>query len=135
MMIFDAPTREVCTVRRQATSTPLQPLVLLNDPQFVEAARGLGERMLREGGPELENRLMLAFRWATSRAPDARELDVLRELYLGQLAIFEKEPESARKYLHVGERRPPENLDAVELATAAVTANAILNLDAATMIR
>src|SRR5207245_464180 len=67
MTIFDAPSREVCTVRRQATSTPLQPLVLLNDPQFVEAARGLGERMLREGGASLEDKLVFTFRLAATR--------------------------------------------------------------------
>ena len=70
MLAFDAPSREVCVVHRQTTSTPLQPLVLLNDPQFVEAARGLGERLLREGGATTEEPLAYAFRLAATRRAD-----------------------------------------------------------------
>src|ERR1700676_3077340 len=81
MTTFDVPSREVCIVRRQSTSTPLQPLVLLNDPQFVEAARGLGERMLREGGATLADRLIFAFRGAATRKPTDRERDLLIRLY------------------------------------------------------
>src|SRR5262249_45843180 len=106
-----------------------------NDPQFIEAARGLGERMLREGGYTPEGRLTLAFRWATSRAPDAHELRLLTDLYSEQIAFFRSEPDGAKKYLHVGERPPPLDLDGADLSAAGVTANAILNLDAATMIR
>ncbi len=135
MILFDAPSREVCTARRSTTSTPLQPLVLLNDPQFVEAARALGERMLREGGSRPADRLILAFRLAATRRPTDGELRLLIELYEGQRNAFRKDPSAASAYLRVGEYRPSTQRDPVELAAAAVTANAILNLDAAIMER
>jgi mono/diheme cytochrome c family protein len=133
-LAFDAPTREVCVVRRQTTSTPLQPLVLLNDPQFVEAARALGERML-QGGGTTEERVTLAFRLAATRRPTDREVRLLRELYEEQLALFRKDPEAARKFLKTGDRPPAPGLDPVELAAAAATAGAVLNLDAAVTTR
>jgi hypothetical protein len=129
MLAFDAPSREVCVVRRQTTSTPLQPLVLLNDPQFVEAARGLGERLLR-GGTTLEERLTHAFRLAATRRPTDREVRLLAELYEAQRAVFGKDPAAARKFLRTGERPPPAGLDPIDLAAAAATAGALLNLDA-----
>jgi mono/diheme cytochrome c family protein len=135
MLAFDAPGREVCAARRQATSTPLQPLVLLNDPQFVEAARALGERLLRHGGATLEERLSFAFRQAATRRPTGRELALLCKLYKEQFDLFRQKPESARKYLAVGERRPAADLSPDELAAATVTASAVLNLDAAVMTR
>ncbi len=135
MLAFDAPGREVCAVRRQSTSTPLQPLVLLNDPQFVEASRGLGERMLREGGASLDARLVFAFRLAATRKPTDAEVELLRELYQRQLDLFRKDPDAAQKLLRVGDHRAPMGMDPAELAAAAVTANVILNLDAALMIR
>jgi hypothetical protein len=135
MTIFDVPSREVCVVRRQPTSTPLQPLVLLNDPQFVEAARGLGERMLHEGGASVPDRLVFAFRQGVSRKPSERELHLLEQLYLEQREAFRKEPAAAQKYLRFGARPPAPGLDPIDLAAAAVTANAILNLDAALMTR
>jgi Protein of unknown function (DUF1553)/Protein of unknown function (DUF1549)/Concanavalin A-like lectin/glucanases superfamily/Planctomycete cytochrome C len=135
MLTFDAPSREVCIARRQTTSTPLQPLVLLNDPQFVEAARGLGERMLRAEGKTIEERLILGFRLAATRKPTERELELLRSLYRGQLVRFRSDPTSAQKYLAIGERAPAKDLDSADLAAATATANAILNLDAAVMIR
>jgi hypothetical protein len=135
MLAFDAPSREVCVARRQPTTTPLQPLVLLNDPQFVEAARGLGERLLREGGPTPEEKLTLAFRWAATRRPTVSELRLLTRLYAGQRELFRKDPAAAQKYLKTGELPVPAGLDPADLAAAAVTAGAILNLDAAVMTR
>jgi hypothetical protein len=134
MLAFDAPTREVCVVRRQPTSTPLQPLVLLNDPQFVEAARALGERMLRESGT-LEEKLAYGFRCAATRRPTGRELRLLTELYREQLALFRKDPAGARKFLKTGDHPPAPGLDPAELAAAAATAGAILNLDASMTTR
>jgi hypothetical protein len=135
MLAFDAPSREVCVARRQATSTPLQPLVLLNDPQFVEAARALGERLLREGGASLDEKLSGAFRRAATRRPTERELRLLVELFREQLALFRKDPAGAQKYLKTGDRPPAPGLDPAELAAATATAGAILNLDAAVTIR
>jgi mono/diheme cytochrome c family protein len=134
MLAFDAPSREVCVVHRQPTSTPLQPLVLLNDPQFVEAARALGERLLRHRG-SLKEKVAFAFQVAATRAPTEREVRLLCLLYEGQRTAFRKDGESARKYLKTGNRPAAADLGAVELAAATVLANTILNLDAAVMVR
>ncbi|MBC7369430.1 MAG: DUF1553 domain-containing protein, partial [Undibacterium sp.] len=88
MVLFDAAERNVCTVHRQSTSTPLQALALLNDVQIVEAARSIGQRMLREGGPDLPAQLAWTFRLVTGRAADPRELALLHALYAEQLATF-----------------------------------------------
>jgi hypothetical protein len=135
MVAFDAPRREVCTVRRATTSTPLQPLVLLNDPQFVEAGRALGERMLRDGGTTLDNRLAFAFRSVATRRPTDAELRLLAEMYGQQLDFFRRDPSGAQKFLTTSQRPPAAGIDPVELAAAAATANAILNLDAAVTTR
>jgi hypothetical protein len=135
MLAFDAPSREVCVVRRQTTSTPLQPLVLLNDPQFVEAARALGERLLREGGNTPEARMSHAFRLGATRRPTEKELRLLVELYQGQLRLFRADPAAAQKFLKTGELPVPSWLDAAELAAATATASAILNLDASVTTR
>jgi hypothetical protein len=135
MLTFDMPGREVCVVRRQATSTPLQPLVLLNDPQFVEAARGLGERMLREGGDTPAARVLFAFREGATRKPADGELTLLTSLYVRERETFLKDSSSAQKYLRVGEHAAPAGVAPAELAAATVVANTVLNLDAAVMIR
>jgi hypothetical protein len=135
MLAFDAPSREVCVVRRQTTLTPLQPLVLLNDPQFVEAARALGERLLREGGTTAEARLAHTFRLGATRKPTERELRLLVELYQEQLRLFRADPAAAQKFLKIGDRPQPPDLDPIELAAATATASAILNLDASVTTR
>lgn len=130
MLAFDAPSREVCVVRRQPTSTPLQPLVLLNDPQFVEAARALGDRLVRAGGATPEERLAFAFRVAATRGPTDRELRLLTDLYREQLELFRRDPAAAERFLKASDRPAADGLDPVELAAAAATATALLNLDA-----
>jgi hypothetical protein len=95
MMLFDAAERNTCTVRRQSTSTPLQALALLNDQQFVEAARFIGQRMLAEGGATLDAQLAWAFRLVTGRRADARELAILRELHAEQRELLVSEPAAA----------------------------------------
>jgi mono/diheme cytochrome c family protein len=135
MMTFDSAAKEVCTARRQLTLTPLQPLVLLNDPQFVEAARAFGERMLRYGGATVESRLVWAFREATGRAPTAAETVILRELYDAQLASFQHDKASALKLLKTGEHKPNEAFPPYVLAAAATAAGALLNLDATSVLR
>ncbi len=119
MLAFDSPTREVCTIRRPQTNTPLQALVLLNDIQFVEAAQALAAKVhpLPEG-----ERLAAAFTACTSRPPTARETEILADLHAGQLEIFKASPEEAKKYLR-------QNGDP-ETAALAVVCQAILNLDA-----
>ncbi len=100
---FDAADRLFCTVNRQRTSTPLQALVLLNDPQYVEAARKLGERMILEGGQAGSDRVTLAFRLLTGRRPLASELALLEKLYADERAEFVKDPVAARRLLATGE--------------------------------
>lgn len=128
MITFDAPSREECIVRRQATSTPMQALVLLNDPQFTEASRLIAERMLREGGNEISEQIAFAFRLATSRAPSSEEIRLLEELLEKQKADFEQEPLKAEQYLKIGEYPRTKEFVATELAAYTLLANAILNL-------
>jgi hypothetical protein len=131
MLIFDAPQRSTCTVNRLPTSTPQQALVLLNDPQFVEASRRMGERMLREGGKDPGSRLALGFRLLTSRHPTPEELGLLLELLGQELAVFRQNPAKTQAYLQVGEYRAPPALDQAELAGYGAVANVILNTDEA----
>jgi hypothetical protein len=128
---FDAPDRETCTVRRGRTNTPLQALVLLNDPTYVEAARKLAERMMREPGPGASpaDRIAFAFRLATARHPKAEEAAVLKRIYDAQLAAYRSDAAAATKLLSVGESPRDEKLDAPELAAWTVVATTVLNLD------
>ena len=135
MMIFDASERNLCVVRRQSTSTPLQALVLLNDPQFVEASRALAERMLREGGTSDSQRIAFAFRALTSREPTPDELDVLRNLLAKQRSEFARRPEAARALLSVGEHTRDTSLPVVEVASLSTVASTIMNHDATLYIR
>jgi hypothetical protein len=126
---FDAPDRETCTVRRACTNTPLQALILLNDPTYVESSRKLAERMMKEAGPSNGERIALAFRLATGRRPEALELEVLEATLAGQLAVYRKDREAALKLLAVGESPRDEKLDPGALAAFTVIASMILNLD------
>lgn len=126
---FDAPDRETCTVSRDRTNTPLQALVLMNDPTFVEASRLLAERMMTQGGATPGERIAFAFRLATARSPTAAEQKVLSELFHKQLARFSGKPEAPPALLSVGEWKRNEQLPAAELAAWTAVANMILNLD------
>jgi hypothetical protein len=129
MLTFDATSREVCTAKRETTNTPLQALVLLNDTQFVEAARVLGERLVREIPDDVDARLLAAFRLAVARAPQPKELDVLRRLYNEQLAYFAGAPDAVKSYLSSGETPRDEALPATHVAATAVAAQALMNHD------
>ncbi len=129
LITFDAPDREKCTARRAVTNTPLQALVLMNDPTYVEAARALAGRILAEAGGDADRRIALAFRLATSRRPSPKELGVLREMARVQLATFRRDPNAARKLLGVGELPVDAKRDVSELAAWTTVASAILNLD------
>jgi len=126
---FDAPDRETCTVRRARTNTPLQALILLNDPTYVEASRKLAERMLTEAGKSPDERIAFAFRLATARQPSAGELAVVRKILDRQLAVYGKDRDAAMKLLSVGESPRNEKLDVAELAAWTTVASVILNLD------
>jgi len=130
MQIFDAPTRESCVVQRARTNTPLQALALLNDEQFVEAARGFAGRMLHEGGASTDERLRWGYRSATARSAGEEQLAVLQRVLEGARREFEADPDSARALLGVGESLPDPDLSPVELAAWTVLANTLLNLDA-----
>jgi mono/diheme cytochrome c family protein len=126
---FDAPDRETCTVRRARTNTPLQALILLNDPTYVEAARKLAERMLREGGATPTEKARFAFRLCTARAPTADEERELVAAYETQKAHYASNLEQAQSLLKVGESPADAALDASELAAWTIVASVVLNLD------
>ena len=128
MLLFDAPNREVCTVKRSRTNTPLQALSLLNEITYVEAARKLAERMLTDSGTPTE-RLSRGFQLATSRRPSANELKVLNAGLTEDLARLRQDHASAAKLIAFGDSKAPANLDPVELAAYTLTANVLLNLD------
>ncbi|HEV2294168.1 MAG TPA: DUF1553 domain-containing protein [Tepidisphaeraceae bacterium] len=135
MTLFDAADRSNCTVQRQSTSTPLQALALLNDPQIVEAARFVSQRMLMEDGATLDDRIGWAVRLLTGRAANSRELEVLKQLYAEQRALFAADPDAATKLLKVGEKPNDETLDRADLAAGTVLAIALFNHDGAVMRR
>ena len=135
MVTFDATDREVCTVKRQSTSTPLQALVLLNDVQFVEASRFVAQRTLKEGGTTTEARVAWAFRLITGRTPSDKERAVLVKLFEEQKALFEKDPAAAKKLLSVGEKPADPAMPIADLAAATVLANVLFNHDEAVMRR
>jgi hypothetical protein len=126
---LDAPDREVCVVRRSRTNTPLQALVLMNDPTYVEAARKLAERIMKEGGATADERIAFAFKLATARSPKEKEVTVLKRVFESQRERYAKDKPAAEKLLKVGESPRDEKLDVVELASWAMVANAIMNLD------
>ncbi|MGL4401823.1 MAG: DUF1553 domain-containing protein [Luteolibacter sp.] len=135
MTLFDTATREVCSTRRMATNTPLQALVMLNDPQFVEAARKLGERILKEGGATDETRVRWAYREVIGKPPTSDQLSILLELITQQRDFFGSKASDAGAFLKVGESPPDPALDQTEAATFAALGQALLNLDANITLR
>lgn len=129
MLLFDSPTREICTVKRSKTNTPLQALALLNEVTYVEAARQLAARMLKEGGADPAARITWAFRTVTARQPSAEELKVLTARYADRIARYRTDVAAAKKLITHGASTPDANLDPAELAAATITANVLLNLD------
>jgi hypothetical protein len=129
MTTFDAPSRESCLVRRERTNTPLQALLLLNEPQFVAAARGLAERTLREAGPTTDDRLVYLFRLVTSRAPSREDLADLTVALQDFSARYNGHVEDARRLIGVGATPPDSKLDPAELAAWTMLGNVVLNLD------
>jgi hypothetical protein len=129
MLIFDSPSREKCVIQRQRTNTPLQALVTLNDPQFLEAARAFAERLLKSDKGSTADRIDLAYRYATARPASGREVEVLTALYQKNLERFKAAPETAKDFLMVGESPRDDSLDAPEHAAWMVVAQTIMNLD------
>jgi hypothetical protein len=135
MMTFDAMSREVCTAKREVTTTPLQSLVLLNDPQFVEAARRLAEHALGQfpGDPAARNRL--AFRALIGRAPDHTEAGILGRIFAEQRALFVAHPGDASQAIAVGESKPEGAVAPDELAAMTMVVSAIMNFDEFVVMR
>ena len=127
---LDAPTRESCVVRRGRTNTPLQALLLMNDEQFVEAARHLGARMLTEGGAADDSRLTRGFRLALGRAPGPDELAVLRQTLNANREQFRADPAAANALLRYGETPPAGGLDPAEHAAYTLVGSLLMNTDA-----
>jgi hypothetical protein len=129
LFAIDAPTREICTVRRQRTNTPLMALVMLNDPVFVEAARHLAERALVFSAGDVDAAIGRMFVLATARLPDPEERVILEDIYQQQRAIYAANPEAAGQLLSVGESPRNMSLDSATHAALTMVANTILNLD------
>jgi hypothetical protein len=126
---FDAPDREKCAVRRGVTNTPLQALVLMNDPTYVEAARALAQRELTEAGSTEPDRIRYGFLLATDRDPSPKELAVLQGLYEKEFAHYSKDKTAAEKLLSVGESKRNPKYDPAELAAYTLVSSTILNMD------
>jgi hypothetical protein len=129
MDLLNAPSREVCTVRRERTNTPLQALVTLNDPQFVEAARVLAQAALKEGGPTTDTRLDFIARRLVSRPLRQEEVGVVRSSLDDLLAYYKGHRDDARKLIRVGEAKVDTSLEPAALAAWTMLSNELMNLD------
>jgi mono/diheme cytochrome c family protein len=125
---FDAPTREECSVERPRSSTPLQALVLLNDPTYVEAARVFAEKAIEQAGASGEDRLNWMYRRALSRPAKSEELTLLDGLLRKHLAEYQADPAAAKKLLAAGDTPAAKDIDVTELAAWTSVARVILNL-------
>jgi hypothetical protein len=130
LLAFDAPTREECTADRVRSNTPLQSLVLLNAPEFVEAARVFAEDVLANGGATTDERIDFAFRKALSRVAKPTERETLTELLTKHREQFANDPKAAKELLTTGARPANAKLDAAELAAWTNVTRAVLNLHA-----
>jgi hypothetical protein len=135
MLTFDATSREVCVARRLPTATPLQALVLLNDPQFVEAARVLAQRASHESGSDLDERIAFIFRTLTGRRPIEREMVTLEALYREQYDEFRSGRSDPSKLLAEGDAPRDASLDPAECAALTVLAQALFSYDETVMNR
>ncbi len=129
MEIFNAPTRENCTVRRERTNTPLQALATMNDVQHVEAARVLAEAALKQAPGDLGKQLDWMTARLLSRGFDPAEREVVRKTYADLLRLYDSRPEEARKLISQGESKPDASLLPPALAALTMLANELLNLD------
>ena len=134
MTVFDFPRRHTSQVRRPTSSTPLQALVLLNDPQYVEASRALAARVLA-GNSNVDEQLTAVFRLAARRSPSDAELAALREFHSGELEAFAASSADVDRYLAVGIEPVPAGLDRARLAALASAANVALNTPDSYLLR
>jgi hypothetical protein len=129
MTMFDASSREVCTVRRVRTNTPLQALVTLNDPAFVEAAQALARRIIEHAGQDIEAGIEHAYLRVLSRPPRREETKRIAELYASELAHYQGDPKAAEKMAGSELGPPPDKMPVDSLAAWTVVGNVLLNLD------
>ena len=129
MAAFDTPSREICTIQRQRTNTPMQSLVTLNDVQFVEASRFLAQRILLTGPKDFPGQVNRAFELATGRPADNLRQQVMKKAYDKQKAVFDENPAQADQLLAMGDSPRDKSLNREEHATWTVLASMILNLD------
>ncbi len=129
MATFDAPSREVCSVRRVRTNTPLQAFVTLNDPVYVEAAQALSRRIMTEGGHSPRDRCQFALRLCLARPPRTEQVAELESLLLDERRHYQADPRAARMLAGGPQGQLPPGLDAADLAAWTVVANVLLNLD------
>ena len=129
LITFDAPNREICTVQRPVTNTPLQALLLLNDPIYVEAARVMAQRIIKDGGTDDRAKLVYAFRLCTARAPSEREIGILEKSLVRHREKYAKDKAAAEKLVSVGEYARAKDLDMSEHAAWTAVCNVMLNMD------
>lgn len=129
MLLFDAPTREICTVKRSRTNTPLQALSLLNEVTFVEAARGLAQQMMQHGGPTPEQRIAYGYERATARTIEPAALKQLTSGLKQRITEFQAKPAEATALISQGATKADASLPPAELAAYTTTAAVLLNLD------
>ena len=127
--VFNAPTRETCTIRRERTNTPLQALVTLNDPQFVEAARALAQKTLKHGGQTDGERIDFIARQLLARPFRPDEQAIVAASLARLNANYVSHPDDARQLLSVGESKADPSLDPAALAAWTMLANELMNLD------
>lgn len=135
MLAFDAPRRAVCIAKRERTDSPLQALILLNGTQYVEAARVLGEKLHKDAAGDVAKMVELGFMRCLSRKPDAREVEISRQLYAEQLAHFKAAPAEADAFLKAGNTKRDAGISAPDAAAATVLAQALMNHDACVVKR
>jgi hypothetical protein len=128
MLVFDGSNRDQCEVKRARTNTPLQALVLLNDPQVLESSRVLAQKLLKEnsGMPE---KIEKAFRLIVSRRPDKKEMDILQQYFSGQVTEFQNNKGNAGKFIRVGEYPLDNSVDPVQLAALMQVIHTMYNMD------
>jgi hypothetical protein len=131
MLIMDAPSRDLCSVKRQETNTPLQALLLLNDPQVLEASKSLALQAWEQGGADAAERITYMFRAVTSASPEEAELQLLLDYFEEERAAYTEKQEEARSYLSVGAYTLPDTLPLADMAAYTLVANTIFNLDEA----
>ena len=129
LMTFDAPDRAICTEQRGLTCTPLQAFVTLNEKGFVEAARVLAERVLREGGPDLDQRIQFAFRTVLARPPTPKERKIIAGIHADMMTTYQKDLKAALDLLSTGDAKRSSKVNELDLVAWTGVANVLLNLD------